>query len=267
MSNPPSDVAARISATYLLFAPVRHRFDRPGVERGGCLRAGVTPIYVRKFGDHPATIFPNLSTVEASFDAEQFRAVAATLLLLKSWITGQTQQPPLAERIVDAYLSNTRPYFVAALVQATEAVLVGFLTAHPDQAPVIDAIFCVAGSEGFRDLVRLYDARALEYASAATTLTFPDILAFVNMHERALRATDGRWEESRYEVWCPGYDLAKEYHQQCVQAAQALVTEHQTVFVPSLQEEVRMIPDNLVTHFTTFVRSKTIELVQEHTQH
>jgi len=266
MSNPPSDVADRISAAYHQFASVCQRFERPGVERGGCPRASVTPVYVRKFGQHTATIFPNLTTVEASFDAEQLRAVTATLLLLKNWITGHTHQAPLAERIVDAYLSGTRPYFVAALLHATEAVLVGFLTAHPDHAPVIDAIFCVAGSEGFRDLVRLYDARALEHASAATTLSFPDILAFVNIHDRVIRAADGRWEESRYEVWCPGYDLAKEYHQQCVQAAQTLVNERQIVFVPTLEEEVQMLPDNLVAHFTTLVRAKTLKLVQEYTK-
>jgi hypothetical protein len=266
MADPPSEVAARISAANHQFASVRHRFDRPGVERGGCPRAGITPIYARKFGEHITTIFPNLATVEASFDAEQLRAVTTTLLLLKSWITGHSQQAPLAERIVGAYLSDTRPYFVAALLRATEAVLVGFLTAHPDHAPVIDAIFCVAGSEGFRDLVRFYDARALEHASAATTLTFPDILAFVNLHERVSRSVDGSWEESRYEVWCPGYDLAKEYHQQCVQAAHALIHQHQVVFVPTLEEEVRMLPENLVTYFTTLVRAKTLELVQEYTK-
>jgi hypothetical protein len=267
MTNPPLELAARITAADHQFASVRQRFDRPGVERGGCPRAGVTPVYVRKFGDHATTIFPNLATVEASFDAEQLHAVTTTLLLLKGWITGHTEHAPLAERILDAYLSHTRPYFVAALLQATEAVLAAFLNAHPDHAPVIDAIFCVAGSEGFRDLVRLYDARALEHAGAATALTFPDILAFVNLHERVIRAADGTWQESRYEVWCPGYDLAKEYHQQCVQAAYALVDQHQIVFVPSLQEEVRMIPENLVTHFTTFVRTKTKELVQEYTKH
>lgn len=267
MTNPPPELAARIRAAYHQFASVRHRFEHPGVERGGCPRVGVTPIYVRKFGEHAATIFPNLSTVEASFDAEQLRAVTATLLLVKSWITGHTQQVPLAERIVGAYLSDTCPYFVAALLRATEAVLIGFLNAHPDHAPALDAIFCVAGSEGFRDLVRLYDARALEHASAATTLTFPDILAFVNMHERVSRSANGSWQESRYEVWCPGYDLAKEYHQQCVQAAHALIYQHQIVFVPTLEEEVSMLPDNLVSHFTTLVRAKTLELIQEYNQH
>jgi len=267
MTNPSLELAARITSADHQFASVRQRFDHPGVERGGCPRAGVTPVYVRKFGDHAATIFPNLATVEASFDAEQLRAVTTTLLLLKSWITGDTDRAPLAERILDAYLRHTRPYFVAALLQATEAVLADCLTAHPDHAPVIDAIFCVAGSEGFRDLVRLYDARALEHASAATMITFPDILAFVNLHERTSRTADGTWQESRYEVWCPGYDLAKEYHRQCVQAAHALVDQHQIVFVPSLQEEVGMIPDNLVAHFTTFVRTKTMQLVHESTKY
>jgi hypothetical protein len=265
MTSPPLDLAARISAADQQFASVRQRFDRPGVERGGCPRAGVTPVYVRKFGDHAATIFPNLTTVEASFDADQLRAVTATLLLLKAWITGHAEHTSLAERIIDAYLSHTRPYFVAALLHATEAVLAAFLTTHPEHAPVIDAIFCVAGSEGFRDLVRLYDARVLGNVSTATTITFPDILAFVNLHERTNRTADGRWQEVRYEVWCPGYDLAKEYHQQCVQAAHLLVSQHQVPFVPTLEEEVGMLPADLVRHFTTFVRRTTMQLVEQYT--
>jgi hypothetical protein len=266
MTIPPFELAARISAAYLQFSSIRQRFDRPGVERGGCPRAGLTPVYVRKFGSHAASIFPNLATVEASFDAEQLRAVTTTLLALKGWITGHSGHTPLAELIIDAYLSHTRPYFVAALLHATEAALTSFLTTHPDHAPVLDAIFCVAGSEGFRDLVRLYDARVLEHTSAGTTLTFPDILAFVNLHERTIRAADGRWQEARYEVWCPGYDLAKEYHQQCVQAAQALVSQHHIALVPSLQEEVSLLPADLVKHFTSFVRSLTLRLVSQYTR-
>src|SRR5690349_14052493 len=119
MTTPPSELAARLSATSALFASVRHRFDHPGIERGGCPRPGVTPVYVRKFGEHAATIFPYLSTVEASFDAEQLRFVTTTLLALKSWITGHGQHSPLADDIVAAYLYDTRPYFVAALLRAT----------------------------------------------------------------------------------------------------------------------------------------------------
>lgn len=263
MSTLASDLAARIRAAYQLFAPIRQRFDRPGVERGGHIRAVVTPIYLRKFGEHTATIFPNLAGVEASFDAEQLRAVNAALVLLKGWMIGQTQQPALADRIVDAYLRDTRPYYVAALLHATESMLVDFLTAQPDQAPALDAIFCVAGGEGFRDLVRLYDARALEHARAGTTPAFPDILAFVNLHERTIRADDGRWTEARYEVWCPGYDFAKEYHQQCLRAAHELVYSHQVVFVPSLEEEVQQLPNDLVAHFTSLVRAKTLGLMHD----
>ena len=202
MTTPSSELAARVTANYHQFATVRQHFDRPGVERGGCPRAGIIPVYVRKFGDHAATIFPNLTAVEASFDADQFRAVTATLLLLKGWIKSSTEHPPLAERVVAAYLNHTRPYFLAALLHATEALLTAFLTAHPDHAPAIDAIFCVAGSEGLRDLVRLYDARVLERVYTETSVTFPDILAFVNMHERMIHSVDGDWQEMRYEVWC-----------------------------------------------------------------
>ncbi|HYF62533.1 MAG TPA: hypothetical protein VD886_06940, partial [Herpetosiphonaceae bacterium] len=58
-----------------LFAPVRRRFGAAGAERGGCPRAGVTPVYVRKFGEHANTVFPGLATVESSFDEAQLRAV------------------------------------------------------------------------------------------------------------------------------------------------------------------------------------------------
>jgi hypothetical protein len=262
MSNNNPELRERIATAHRQFAPIRQRFDRPGTERGGCPRAGVTPIYVRRFGEHAATIFPNLTTVEASFDAEQLRAVTATLLLLKGWVTGQGQQISLRERIVKSYLAETRPYFVAALLRATEAMLDAFLSASPDHAPVVDAIFCVAGSEGFRDLIRLYDARALEHAATSAEHNFPDILAFTNMHERAVRGPDGQWQETRYEVWCPGYDLAKEFHQQCVGAAQSLVQEHRVQSAPGLQEEVTQLPPDLVAHLTRFARTRTLQVIQ-----
>jgi hypothetical protein len=262
MRNPSDDVATRMHAVYHQFAAVRARFDRPGTERGGCPRHGVTPIYVRKFGVHAATIFPDLATVEASFDADQLRTITTTLLALKGWITGSAFHPPFSERITEAYRQHTRPYFVAALLRATESLLDTFLTAHPDHAPVLDALFCVAGSEGFRDLVRLYDARVLEHTTTATAITFPDILAFVNLHERTARAPDGTWHTSRYEVWCPGYDLAKAYHQHCISAAQVIVAHDPPPVVPTLPEEVAMIPENLVAHFSTFVRTRTQALLQ-----
>jgi hypothetical protein len=168
---------------------------------------------------------------------------------------------PCAER---HYLTTTRPYFVRALLCATEDLLAGFLTASPEYAPVVDAIFCVAGSEGFRDLIRLYDARALEHAIAATASAFPDILAFVNIHERPARDAEGRWQDARYEVWCPGYDLAKECHQQCAQAARSLVEQYEITFTPPLSEEVLALPEDLVAHLTAFVRNRTTELIRQY---
>ena len=126
----------------------------------------------------------------------------------------------------------------------------------------MDALFCVAGGEGFRDLLRLYDARVLEHTRNQTTINFPDILAFVNIHERELRITEGRWETQRYEVWCPGYDCAKEYHTQCVQAAVHLVTQHGVSFVPALSEEVSLLPSDLVAHLTRFVHTRAIRLME-----
>lgn len=262
MTTPPLDLAARVRAAYEQFAMVRQRFDRPGVERGGCPRAGLTPVFVRKFGEHAATIFPKLNAVEASFDAEQLRAVTATLLLLKSTVNGSSAPVSLGDRICDAYINHTRPYFLAALLQATEAMLAAFINAHPEHAPVLDAIFCVAGSEGLRDLVRLYDARVLERVCAGETVSFPDILAFVNVHERV---TGYEEQTQHYEVWCPGYDLAKAYHQQCLQAAHTLVSQHPVPYVPSLPEEVALLPVDLVRHLTTLVRHMTVRIIDEYT--
>lgn len=85
-------------------------------------------------------------------------------------------------------------------MHATEILLAACMTAHPDHAPMLDAIFCVAGSKGLRDLVRLYGAHVLEHVTAGTAVSFPDILAFVNLHERMVQGVDGELHEQRYEV-------------------------------------------------------------------
>lgn len=237
-----------------LFAPVIARFDRPGVERGGCPRHGVTPVHVRKFGAHAATIFPGLATVESTFTESQLAAVKAALLASKSYVVGAA--PTLADRIVQQFLHTTRPYFLLAMLRATAASIAAFLAHEPQHAPVFDAIFCVAGSEGLRDLIRFYDARVLEQILAQRDIEFPDILAFVHLHQRTVRSSSGHVIEQQYEVWCPGYDFAKEYHAQCVAAAQQLVVQHGITWAPSLAEEVQQLPDDLVGHLTQFVRAQ-----------
>jgi hypothetical protein len=248
----PNSSDPRIEAD-ALFASLHKRFSGPGNERGGCPRSGVTPIYARKFGEHAASIFPNLVGVESSFDNDQFRAVTATILALKAWMTGRSAAPCLADRIVDSYLQHSQPYFVAAMLRATDMCLVEFIAVAPEHAPAIDALFRVAGSEGFRDLVQFYDARVLDALTRNAECPFPDILAFVNLHERQVRDSAGRWQAMRYEVWCPGYDFAKEYHAQCIVAAQRLVHDHGIQQAQPYAEEMAMIPFDLVRHFTALV--------------
>lgn len=259
---PGTEQAADITARWQLFTSIRERFDRPGVERGGCPRHNLTPVYARKFGEHVTTIFPHLTRVEASFTAEQLQAVTAAILGFKQVITGRTAHPSLAEQIVHAYVTITRPYFLLALLKATEDVLIKFIQAEPHHAPALDALFRVAGSEGLRDLIRLYDAHALRHVVEHVEFAFPDILAFVNIHERPARNEHGRWHEERYEVWCPGYDFAKEYHQQCLRAAQELAHNHGVTSAPALESEVTQLPVDLVAHFTRFVQAATQHLIQ-----
>lgn len=266
MNNVLAELAERITAAYRQFASIRQRFTHPDAQRGGCPRTGMTPIYVRKLGDQATTVFPNLMAVESSFNAEQLLPVMATLLVFKQWIVGNAEHTGFAQRIVEAYVSHTRPYFVAALLRASDELICDFLRVYPDHAPTMDGIFRVAGSEGLRDLIYLYDARTLELVSSGAASSFPDILAFVDMHERTTHTADGSTQETRYEVWCPGYDLAKAFHQQCLEAAHTLVDQGLVPFVPTFQEEVARLPKDLVAHFNNLVRSETTRIIEQHTE-
>jgi len=259
-----SDSDERVQAAELLFEPIRRRFDAPGAERGGCVRAGVTPVYVRKFGEHAATVFPGLAAVESSFDEAQLRAVTASLVALKNWINGTasaqraTQRVPrvpagdLAALIERHFLAATRPYFLLALLRATEQALAEFMAASPADAPVIDAIFRVAGSEGVRDLIQLYAAHLLDQTAQGTPGGLPDILAFVNLHERPGPSPSA--PATSFEVWCPGYDLSKAFFGHCQRAARSLHDQGALVRIPTLAEETAQLPPSLVQHLNNFVR-------------
>jgi hypothetical protein len=79
------DASTEILANYQLFAPIRERFQGSGVERGGFVRAGLTPVNLRTFGEYAATIYPNLAHVEASFTSEQLTVCMQALTLLKAY--------------------------------------------------------------------------------------------------------------------------------------------------------------------------------------
>jgi hypothetical protein len=250
-----SDDDERAQAAERLFEPIRRRFGAPGAERGGCVRAGVTPVYVRRFGEHAATVFPGLATVESSFDEAQLRAVTATLVALKNWLNGaSTQEVPagdLAALIERHFLAATRPYFLLALLRATEQALAEFMATSPADAPVIDAIFQVAGSEGVRDLIQLYAAHLLEQTAQGTPGGLPDILAFVNLHERPGPSPSAPVD--RFEVWCPGYDLSKAFFGHCQRAARALHDQGALARIPTLAEETAQLPPSLVQHLNNYV--------------
>jgi hypothetical protein len=249
------DYDERVQAAERLFEPIRRRFSAPGAERGGCLRAGVTPVYVRKFGEHAATVFPGLATVESSFDEAQLRAVTASLVALKNWINGAaTRGIPtgdLAALIERHFLAATRPYFLLALLRATEQALAEFMAASPADAPVIDAIFRVAGSEGVRDLIQLYAAHMLEQTAQGNPGSLPDILAFVNLHERPGPSPSA--PATSFEVWCPGYDLSKAFFGHCQRAARSLHEQGALTSIPSLAEETAQLPPSLVQHLNSYV--------------
>jgi hypothetical protein len=242
----------QVQAAERLFEPVRRRFSAPGAERGGCVRAGVTPVYMRKFGEHAATVFPGLATVESSFDEAQLRAVTATLVALKNWLNGAAPAGDLAALIERHFLTATRPYFLLALLRATEQTLAEFMAASPADAPVVDAIFLVAGSEGVRDLIQLYAAHLLDQTAQGAPGGLPDILAFVNLHERAGPTPSAPVD--RFEVWCPGYDLSKAFFGHCQRAARSLHDQGALARIPTLAEETAQLPPSLVQHLNSFVR-------------
>ncbi|HYF61484.1 MAG TPA: hypothetical protein VD886_01640, partial [Herpetosiphonaceae bacterium] len=169
------------------------------------------------------------------------------------WLNGAAAQESgdLAALIERHFLASTRPYFLPALLRATEQALAEFMAASPADAPVIDAIFRVAGSEGVRDLIQLYAAHLLEQTAQGAPGGLPDILAFVNLHERPGPSPSAPVE--RFEIWCPGYDLSKAFFGHCQRAARSLLDQGALERIPSLAEEAAQLPPSLVQHLTTYV--------------
>ncbi|HEY1011414.1 MAG TPA: hypothetical protein VGE07_01840 [Herpetosiphonaceae bacterium] len=262
MDHQPTDdeIRRQLAATSALFQPIRAAFRGPGRERGGHERPGVTPIYQKKYGEHFKLIYPEIErySVESSFTAEQLGYVQAALVALRDAVVGADGGPALAERVTGVFLASTRPYFMAAMLKALEDALREVFERQPLLAAALDAIFRVAGSEGMRDLVRVYCAHQLEHALAGAASPMPDLLAFVDVHQReeppAGSPPAGQPVRTAYEVWCPGTDLAKAIFRQCEMAATGLARDHGVDFAPGIAEEAGMVPE-VTAHLTKFARA------------
>jgi hypothetical protein len=248
-------IRTKLQFTYTLFQDIRTRFNGATVRRGGHERIGAASAYARKFGVDDMAAFQNVSkySVESSYSDEQLEAVNETLIAFKGFIAGRNAEQALAQRIVGRYLGDAGPYFTLAMLKGTEDVLADFIAIHPDQVMVLDAIFRVAGGEGFRDLIHIYGIRLLEQALTNTEVSLPDLLAFVDIHDALRKDESGALVETKYEVWCPGHSLAKVHFQQCKLAAWKLVHEHSVQFSPTKQEEFLAIPDEISVHMQTFL--------------
>lgn len=249
------DRSADMLANYQLFAPIRERFRGPGVERGGFVRTGLTPVNLRSFGEFAATIYPNLAHVEASFTSEQLAVCMQALTLLKGWVQGKFGHPALSERIVDTFRQTSKPYFGLAALRSSEEILAACIAAQPEHAPTFDAIFRVAGSEGMRDLIQFHATRLLGQSLTQEKPNFPDILGFVNLHERIDPNASFLAPSQQYEVWCPGQDLAKVFFQQCQKAAQGLIEHDQLHQAAPRESELGVLPVDLVSYLISFVHS------------
>ncbi|MFL5805059.1 MAG: hypothetical protein ACJ8CR_25360, partial [Roseiflexaceae bacterium] len=193
-------------------------------------------------------------TVEASFSDEQLSQVNAASLALRRTVLGGQTAPSFAERVVGQYQHGAHGYFLLAMLRATEDVLRETARAEPQLVAALDALFRVAGGEGFRDLIRFYGAHLLEHAASNTTTPAPDLLAFVNVHDCMRRDEGGAFAPAKYEVWCPGNDLARVYFSQCQSAAEVLVRQHGVRSPFPLHEELSVLPFEISTYLTDFVQ-------------
>lgn len=252
-------ISDQLQSSYDLFAPIRARFVGVGVERGGIERIGVVPVYVKRYGAYLPHVFPDIQhfRVESTFTPEQLELVNAALLAVKQQVNHADDS--LCQRIVEQFNHATKPYFLLATVRAVEAVLASTLHDQPQHGATLDAIFRVAGSEGIRDVIRLYGAHMLDHALNKTAPTIPDLLAFVHVH---LRET--AHGNVHAEVWCPGTDLAKAMLHHMHQAALMLVNEHDIKLSLALDMEARALPVDLVHHFTTFVQRRAHSMLLQH---
>ncbi|MBA3532845.1 MAG: hypothetical protein H0T73_13045 [Ardenticatenales bacterium] len=257
MTDSPDDATrSHLQHTYALFAGIRRRFNGASVKRGGHDRPEATPLYVRRLGVEGARLFGGVDVyaVESAFTEEQESYMMEALAALKNFVSGKEGAAPLAERIVQQYLHHTAPYFVLAMLRSTEDLLRDFVAAHPGEAAILDAIFRVAGGEGFRDLIRIYGARLLEEALANVELTQPDILAFVDVHDSFRKDSSGKTVQAKYEVWCPGRSLARAYLNQCHDAARTLVQVHGVRIAPPKRDEYLIFPHEISAYLNDFAQ-------------
>jgi hypothetical protein len=258
----PEQIRRQLQESHALFAPVRARFGGPGVERGGQVRAGFTPVYQRRFGAAapPDAALP--TQVETSFTPAQLQQVSSTITLLRGLMLGQDGSAPLSERIVACFRQSAHGYFRLALLQATEALLRDLVRRHPEHAASLDALFRVAGGEGFRDLILFYCGRMLERALSQAASDEPDLLAFVLLHER--EGPRGPGAPERYEVWCPGNDFARAFFQECQRAADVLVRQHRVRAAAPAAEELGLLPGELSGHLNAYVARCAAEVLRQH---
>ncbi|MBM7846230.1 hypothetical protein [Herpetosiphon giganteus] len=237
-------IAEQLQASYGLFAPIRAHFRGPGVERGGCPRHGMHAVYAKKYGEHLATIYPGISSigVESSFEASQLPAIMAALAALREVLLAN-----LAHRIVE-YAQASKPYLLPAYLRSIELALEHFAKRYPEQLAALDAVFSVAGGEGFRDLIVFHGGHLLEQAKAGALWTNIDMYSLVDLHDR--ETPEGL---QKFEVWCLGGDLAKAVLAEFQKAALMLVTQG---WQPQpLTKELALLPVDLNRHFGQMVRN------------
>jgi hypothetical protein len=259
-------IREQLRHTYDLFADIRRKFDGPGIERGGHERAGFTPVYLKKFGAYAETILHNVKqyTVEASFSDEQLTYVNGAIVVFRASMLGKEVGASLSERVVEHYLRTSHTYFLLAMLRATEDILRDMVSTHPQLVAALDALFRVAGGEGIRDLIRLYCAHLLEHTLNNAETPAPDLLAFVNVHDRVRRDETGASVNVKYEVWCPGNDFSRAYFSQCASAARTLVQGHGVRSAYPLYEEVRVLPPEISMYMTDFVQQLAKPVLQHY---
>jgi hypothetical protein len=179
-------------------------------------------------------------------------------------VLGGEPAPSFAQRVVEQYQGGAHGYFLLAMLRATEDVLREVVRAEPQLVAALDALFRVAGGEGFRDLIRFYGAHLLEHAVSSATTPAPDLLAFVNVHDCMRRGEDGTLAAAKYEVWCPGNDLARVYFGQCQSAAEALVQQHGVRRPFPLPEELGVLPLDISSYLTSFVQQLAQPVLRQH---
>ncbi|MBD1909781.1 MULTISPECIES: hypothetical protein [unclassified Leptolyngbya] len=263
---PPDAIHARLQYTYTLFHDIRQKFNKNAVERGGYERADVTSMYVRKYGVKAYAFLGGAKNcaVESSFTEEQERYIDETLTSLTGFIVGKYATCSFADRVTHHYVHTTAPYFVLAMLGSTEALLNEYLNAKPEDAAILDAIFRVAGGEGFRDLMRIYGADLLDGVLTNKKVSQPKTLAFVDLHDCYRKDDSGKTLPGKYEVWCPGRSLARAYLNQCQIAAQTLANQHGVRFAPSTSEEFQAFPQEISIYMKQFLQAMISPILEKY---